>query len=112
MFAALAARIGRLPWWGQAIAWPFFGVARLIGWVLSEMGGQATKGAKKVFAPFLWPVAALLFTGLLYATMSPEEFEALLGTLLQFAIAIVGLLLIVGARWPWSKKQKQKKKKT
>ncbi len=114
MFASLAATIRRFPWWGQALAWPFYGVARavsgILGWAACEMGGQATKGAKKIFAPFVWPAAGLLGLGLLYATSSPEEFQALLGTLLQFAIALVGLRIILLFVWPWGGKKKKAKK--
>jgi branched-subunit amino acid permease len=121
MFASLVAEIRRLPLWGQAIAWPLFGIfwlvcqivtafLRLVGWMLTEMFGRAKAGAKKTFAPLLWPaVAVFAFLGLA-AALGPNGMQQLIGQVLAPLLAIV--IMLFGLRvmvfgWPKPKKKKK-----
>ncbi len=122
MFASFVADIRRLPWWGQAIAWPLYGALwlvcqivvaffRLVGWMLGEMFGRAKTGAKKTFAPLLWPaVAVAAFFGLA-AILGPHGMELLVGQLLApllvIGIMLFGLRIMVSGIWPMGKKKKK-----
>lgn len=121
MLASLSAQIRRLPAWGQAIAWPFYGMfwilyqiilgfIQMIGWMLKEMFGRAKSKAKKTFAPLLWPVAAILALMALLAIMGPQGMQLLvqiLGPILVIGIMLYGLRVMVSSVWPMGKKKKK-----
>ncbi len=112
MFASLARQIRRLPWWGQALAWPIYWITRLLcsilGWMLEEMGMSAKKGAKKVFSPLLWPTAIVLAIGLLYLLVGPQALGALLH--LALALGLIGGVLYFAVFGRLVPKKKEKKK--
>lgn len=122
MFASLSAQIRRLPLWGQAIAWPLYGMLwlacqvvaaffRLVGWMLNEMFGRAKAGAKKTFAPLLWPAVVVFALLGLAAMLGPNGMELLIGQLLAplltIAIMLFGLRVMVSGVWPMGKKKKK-----
>ncbi|HYF13345.1 MAG TPA: hypothetical protein VD928_03560 [Candidatus Paceibacterota bacterium] len=80
---------------------------RIFGWVAKELLGQAVRGAKKTFAPLLWPLVAIAFLVLLYFVAGPE----ILGVVAQLAIVLAMMffafrIMIFGFPKPKKKKKK------
>ncbi|MEI7720227.1 MAG: hypothetical protein WCI89_03405 [bacterium] len=122
MFASLTAQIRLLPPWGQAIAWPLFGMLWLVcqitmgflqalGWMFKEMFGQAKAGAKKTFAPLLWPVVGVLVLAAVAASIGPQGMQMLFVPIIGIGVMLFGLRVMVSGVWPMSKKPSGKKKK-
>ncbi|MSR70729.1 hypothetical protein EXS62_01680 [Candidatus Kaiserbacteria bacterium] len=118
MFASIANQIRRLPWWGQMLAWPFYGVAYVVasvgGWALTELGSQAKSGTKKVFAPFLPYLAGAVLLVLLFAVVGPGGMEIIItqavAPLIVIVIICYGLYVMAKAPFTSAKKKKKKNK--
>lgn len=117
MFASLAASIRRLPVWGQALAWPLYGLARTFVWVVEWLASLITRSAAGFFGVMvrgslltvLAKVAAvILCLGLLVAALDAQEAAAALITLSAVPIMLIGLAFMVkGAFAPPKKKKKR-----
>ena len=115
MFNAVKTQIRRLPWWGQAVAWPLYAAfwmpAAIIGWAFQEMYGSAKSGAKKVFAPLALPAAAFIGLAVLYASLGGafgSMFGPVLHLLLTIGLMFFGLKVAVSGFLGGSKKKKKK----
>src|SRR3990167_7595139 len=71
---AMRRWIRSLPWWARPFMWLAVLPLLFFGWVVNEMFGQAKAGAKRMFAPLLWPVAGLGGLLVLYGTLGPQGF--------------------------------------
>ncbi len=115
MLASLLKSIRRTGWW-QVVLIPIYALIYIvfapIGWVLKELGGQAKTGAKKVFAPLLWPIVAIVAAVLLISVIGIQGVDNLLNTVVPLAVCLgallvmlYGLKMIVTSPWTGSKKK-------
>ena len=103
MFASLVARA---PLWAKPFIWLLVLPFRVFGWVLRELGRQAITGAKRVFAPLLWPCIGVLCLVVLYGTLGPEDFKSHPhAPLLTLVLIIFGFkVMLFGFKKPKKKK--------
>jgi hypothetical protein len=125
-FASLSAWIRRQHWGVQLALFPLLAMAWLaynlvllpIGWIAKEAGGQAKAGAKKVLAPLLWPLLAIVGVVLIVAALGVQGVDQLLNALVVPAVYILGLLgmlyglrVMVSGVWPMGGSKKPRHKR-
>lgn len=112
MFARMARKIRRLPLWVQVFVWPVFLIVRVVcgalGWAASEMGSQATSGAKKILRPLLWPAAGFAVIAFTAVTLGPQRATQMLAPVVVFGV--LALLVWSLAFGPKPKRKKRKKR--
>jgi hypothetical protein len=79
----------------------------ILGWALKEMGASAKRGAKKAFAPLLWPIVLIVVVASIYVLAGPQTVGALLQLGLTLLLIAGGLYYAIFGRLP---KKKAKKK--
>ncbi len=67
-----------------------------LGWVVSELFGQARTGLQRVLRPFLWPVVGLLVALFLFSNADDPRVSAPLRGLMELGLAC--LFVYIGAR--------------
>ena len=92
----------------RSLLWLLWQPFRFVGWVLHELGTQAVDGAKKAFAPLLWPIVGLATLVALWFVLGPEEFTQLVENVLGFGIVSLFCWWMFRIVFP---KKKAKKKK-
>jgi hypothetical protein len=99
--AAFAGWIRRLPWYGQAFAWPIYFVLWLTGqilsgiwWLVAEVCRQAGDALRAFLRRYFWIILGVVGLATVYCT-TPQ----LLGPLLELAIVVGMMWLGVGILW-------------
>jgi len=113
MFAKVSAWIKHLPWWGQTIAWPLYGITWLIchilSWAFGELSNRAKVRSRQMLGPLLWPAVGLGIVLILAANSGPQSqdlYARLISSLLLIGAMIYGAKIMISG----FKKPKKKKK--
>lgn len=118
MFASAYASIRRLPWWGQLLAFPFYGLARgivyFVEWVAKLIASSAGSFFGTVVKGSIMAVLAkvdgvILGLGIVFMAIGLEQMGAAFMALSAIPIMLIGLAFAAKSAFAPTKKKKKKR---
>lgn len=111
MFPRMSAAIRRLPWWGQALSWPFYGAlvlfTTLTTGAVQSFFGSVVKGS--VMGALIKITAAIILVAVVVSALGAKEWGGAIFTLAAIPIVLIGFVFTAKGVFAPQKKKKKKK---